>query len=55
MGDSRVDCATAAAAGIRFLAVTWGLVPAAELLAAGATTLVGSAAELGPWLAGEHR
>jgi len=54
VGDSRVDCATAAAAGIRFLAVTWGLVPAAELEAAGATTLVRSAAELAPWLAGER-
>jgi len=54
VGDSRIDCATAAAAGIRFLAVTWGLVPVAELEAAGARTLVRSAAELAPWLAGER-
>jgi len=53
VGDSHIDRATAAAAGVRFLAVGWGLVPEAELEAAGATTIVRSAAELAPWLAGE--
>ncbi len=54
VGDSRIDCATALAAGIRFLGVTWGLVPEADLEAAGATALVRSAGELAPWLAGER-
>ncbi len=52
VGDSRIDCATASAAGIRFVGVTWGFVPAADLEAAGATTLVRSADELAPWVCG---
>jgi phosphoglycolate phosphatase len=35
VGDSPIDVATARAAGVRSCAVTWGLVPPAELLAAG--------------------
>jgi phosphoglycolate phosphatase len=52
VGDSRVDLETAAAAGIRFLAVTWGFLPAAALAAAGATAFARDAAELLPWLSG---
>ena len=46
VGDSRIDVATAQAAGVRMVAVTWGLVPRAELVRAGATELVDHAAEL---------
>lgn len=51
VGDSLVDLATARAAGVAHVAVTWGLVPGAELARAGATELAGSAAELARWLA----
>jgi phosphoglycolate phosphatase len=37
VGDSRVDLATAAAAGIDSCAVTWGFAPEEELRATGAT------------------
>lgn len=50
VGDSRVDAATARAAGIRFVAVTWGFGSRAELAAAGAAALVDTADELAPWL-----
>jgi phosphoglycolate phosphatase len=46
VGDSRIDLATARAAGVRMVAVTWGLVPREELVRAGATELVDHAAEL---------
>ena len=51
VGDSRVDCETAAAAGIRFVAVDWGFVPASELPAGAAAAFAHSAADLLPWLA----
>ncbi len=50
VGDSPVDLATAAAAGVRFVAVGWGLVPAAELARAGATAFAVGADALLPWL-----
>ena len=50
VGDSRVDAATAAAAGIPFVGVVWGFGGEAELRAAGATRLVRSGAELADWL-----
>jgi phosphoglycolate phosphatase len=50
VGDSRVDVATARAAGVSLVAVTWGLASRAELVAAGATVLVDDAAELAPFL-----
>ncbi|HEY6003981.1 MAG TPA: HAD-IA family hydrolase [Anaeromyxobacter sp.] len=50
VGDSRVDAATARAAGVAFLAVTWGFASRAELAAAGATSFAESAADLAPWL-----
>ena len=50
IGDSRVDCETAAAAGIRFVAVTWGFLGAAAISADAATTVAHSAADLLPWL-----
>jgi phosphoglycolate phosphatase len=46
VGDSRIDVATARAAGVAFVAVDWGFCSRAELAAAGATVIVGSAAEL---------
>lgn len=51
VGDSRVDAATAKAAGIALVAVTWGLTSRAELARAGATVFADSAAELAPFLA----
>jgi phosphoglycolate phosphatase len=50
IGDSRIDVQTAAAAGLRMVAVTWGLGPADELARAGATTFATGAADLAPWL-----
>ncbi|WP_242338926.1 MULTISPECIES: HAD family hydrolase [unclassified Anaeromyxobacter] len=50
VGDSRVDVATALAAGVAVVAVTWGLGSRAELALAGATVLVDDAAELAPYL-----
>ncbi|MHB1843574.1 MAG: HAD family hydrolase [Deltaproteobacteria bacterium] len=46
VGDSRIDVATARAAGIRFLGVAWGLGGEAELRAAGATELFRDAPSL---------
>lgn len=51
VGDSLVDAATARAAGVPFVAVTWGLAPRERLAAAGAAALVDAPAELAPWLA----
>ena len=46
IGDSDVDIATARNAGLPCLSVTWGFRTRAELLAAGATVLVDTPAEL---------
>ncbi len=46
VGDSLVDFATARAVPVRFIAVGWGLVPPAELLAAGSPRPVADAREL---------
>ncbi len=51
VGDSRIDLETAAAAGLRFVGVTWGLVPTAALAEAGATVFAQTAADLLPWVA----
>jgi phosphoglycolate phosphatase len=51
VGDSRVDAATARAAGVSFVAVTWGFASRADLAAAGATVFAERADELAPWLA----
>jgi phosphoglycolate phosphatase len=51
VGDSRHDAATAAAAGVAFVAVTWGLSSRADLAAAGATVFADGAADLAPWVA----
>ncbi len=49
VGDSRVDQETASAAGIRFVAVSWGFSPGSPL-AAGAAAVARDAADLLPWL-----
>ncbi len=51
VGDSRVDAATARAAGVPFVAVTWGFQTRGDLAAAGAVTFVDDAAALAPYLA----
>ncbi len=51
IGDSRHDVATARAAGVAMVAVTWGFASSAELARAGATVLADRAADLAPWLA----
>jgi phosphoglycolate phosphatase len=51
VGDSRTDLETARAAGIPFVAVTWGFQTRAQLAAAGADRFVDSVAELAPYLA----
>lgn len=51
VGDSRIDVATARAAGVRMVGVTWGLASRAELVRAGATELVEDASELARLLA----
>jgi phosphoglycolate phosphatase len=51
VGDSRVDVATARAAGVPLVAVTWGLSSRDELARAGATVFADAAADLAPWLA----
>ncbi|HEU4384048.1 MAG TPA: HAD hydrolase-like protein [Anaeromyxobacteraceae bacterium] len=51
VGDSRVDQETAAAAGVRFVAVSWGFSPASPL-AAGTAAVARDAADLLPWLSG---
>jgi phosphoglycolate phosphatase len=50
VGDSAVDVATGRAAGVRVVAVTWGLVRPDALRAAGATELVDRAEELDRYL-----
>lgn len=50
IGDSRIDCENASAAGIRFVAVTWGFLPATALPSAGAAAMARTAADLLPWL-----
>lgn len=49
VGDSRVDLETAAAAAVRFVAVTWGF-PPTGVPAAGAAAVARDAADLLPWL-----
>jgi len=51
VGDSAVDALAARAAGVPFVAVTWGLSSRASLAQAGAIALVDDAAGLSPWLA----
>lgn len=51
VGDSLVDLATARAAGVRHVAVTWGLVPGEALVRGGATELAARVADLAPWVA----
>jgi phosphoglycolate phosphatase len=51
VGDSRVDVATARAAGVPFVGVTWGFGSRAELLASGATALADDAGQLAALLA----
>ena len=50
IGDSLVDHATALAAGVRFVPVSWGFVPMATLAAGGASGFVTDAAGLLPWV-----
>jgi phosphoglycolate phosphatase len=51
VGDSRVDLGAAWAAGVPFVAVTWGFASRAELAAAGATAFADRAADLAGWVA----
>jgi phosphoglycolate phosphatase len=51
VGDGRHDVATALAAGVAAVAVTWGLSSRADLARAGATVFADSVADLAPWLA----
>ncbi len=51
VGDSRVDLRTARAAGVAFVAVTWGFGSRAELAGEGAPVLVDRVADLAPFLA----
>jgi phosphoglycolate phosphatase len=50
VGDSAVDLETGRAAGVPVLSVTWGLVRAEALRAAGAATLVDRPEDLDPYL-----
>jgi phosphoglycolate phosphatase len=50
VGDSRHDLATARAAGVECIAVTWGLTSREDLVRAGARTLVDRAEDLAPWV-----
>ncbi len=50
IGDSLVDHATAIAAGVRFVPVSWGFVPMETLASAGATGFVQEAAGLLPFV-----
>lgn len=50
VGDSRVDVATARAAGVSLVAVTWGFGSRAELAAAGATVFADAVEDLAPHL-----
>jgi phosphoglycolate phosphatase len=51
VGDSRHDVATALAAGVAVVAVTWGLSSRADLASAGATVFADGPADLAPWVA----
>jgi phosphoglycolate phosphatase len=51
VGDSPIDVATARAAGVRMVGVTWGFGSREALARAGAEVLVDAAAALAPWLA----
>ncbi len=51
VGDSRIDLRTARAAGVAFVAVTWGFGSRAELAAEGASVLVDRVSDLAPFLA----
>ncbi len=51
VGDSRIDLATARAAGVAHVAVTWGLASRADLVGAGAAVLVDRPSDLAPFLA----
>jgi phosphoglycolate phosphatase len=51
VGDSRHDVATARAAGVAMVAVTWGLSSRAELERAGAAVFAEAVEDLAPWLA----
>lgn len=51
IGDSRHDVATARAAGVAIVAVTWGLSSRADLAQAGATIFAETAADLAPSVA----
>lgn len=50
VGDSEVDIATARAAGIDCVSVTWGFRTSEQLRAAGAEVLISTAEELGDWI-----
>jgi phosphoglycolate phosphatase len=50
VGDSVVDLRLSRAVPLRFVAVTWGLVPESRLVEAGADVRVARVADLGPWL-----
>jgi len=50
IGDSLIDARTAAAAGIPFVAVTWGFGAREELRAARPAALIDRVADLAPWL-----
>jgi phosphoglycolate phosphatase len=50
VGDSVIDVETARAVPMRLVAVTWGLVPEARLVAAGAEVRVRAADALRPWV-----
>jgi phosphoglycolate phosphatase len=51
IGDSCIDVATARAAGVAHVGVTWGFVSRAALVEAGATVLIDRPAGLAPFLA----
>lgn len=50
VGDTRIDVATALAAGMVPIGVSWGFRPAAELTEAGARVVIDRASELLAWL-----
>jgi len=52
VGDSRADLETTAAAGVRFVAVSWGFGPTGAQAAAAAAAVAGDTADLLRWLSG---
>ncbi len=54
VGDSEVDVATARAAGLRCVAVTWGFRDAPELLAAGADVLADTPEQIAEYILNER-